>query len=92
MKNGDTVLGYVSPDPNYWTPQLTSNANDALRISFVSAGGATSVTNVDFTLLNDNRGTYFGLVVGRDSTTSDIAAGSFKCALPILSPSDSMTD
>jgi len=47
---------------------------------------------VDFTLLNDNRGTYFGLVVGRDSTTSDIAAGSFKCALPILSPSDSMTD
>ncbi|KAK3361111.1 hypothetical protein B0T24DRAFT_114445 [Lasiosphaeria ovina] len=77
VKSGDTVLGYIAPDPNYWTPLLTADANAALGISFVSAAGATAVTQVDFTMTNDNRGVYFGFVVGRDSTSSDIAAGSF---------------
>jgi len=77
VKSGDTSLGYIAPDPNYWTPLLTPDLNSALRISFQALGGATSVTSVSFTQLNDNRGTYFGPVVGRDSTSSDIAAGSF---------------
>jgi len=81
VQNGDTSLGYVAPDPNYWTPLLTPDPNAALVISFVSTTGATLVSNVDFKLVNDNRGTYFGFVVGRDSTSSDISPGSFKCAL-----------
>jgi hypothetical protein len=32
---------------------------------------------LDFTQNNDNRGTFFGFVVGRDSTSSDISSGSF---------------
>ncbi|OIW30412.1 hypothetical protein CONLIGDRAFT_668434 [Coniochaeta ligniaria NRRL 30616] len=78
VKNGDTVLGYVASDPNYWTPLVSADANSALRISFEAPAASTSVSSVAFTQLNDNRGTYFGLVVGRDNANSDIAPGSFK--------------
>jgi hypothetical protein len=70
-------LGYIAPDPNYWTPLLTPDINSALRISFQLDQGATSGSQLALTQLNDNRGTFFAPVVGRDSTSSDIAPGSF---------------
>lgn len=77
MKNAaGTVLGYIQPDVNYWTPQLTNDRNNALAISFETTDD--TATQVDFKMTNDNRGTYFGFVVGRDSTSSDIASDSFK--------------
>ncbi|KDR65070.1 hypothetical protein GALMADRAFT_149016 [Galerina marginata CBS 339.88] len=72
-----TSLGYVAPDPNYWTPLLTPDINSALRLSFSLPMGATAGSGLTLTQLNDNRGTYFAPVVGRDSTSSDLAAGSF---------------
>jgi len=86
--SGDTSLGYVAPDPNYWTPLLTPDINSALSISFQLAAGATSASDVAFTQLNDNRGTFFGPVVGRDSTSSNIAPGSFNYLYldPIAAP------
>jgi hypothetical protein len=81
VKNGDTVLGYVASDPNYWTPLLSPDAGSALRISFDASVAATSVSSVAFTQLNDGRGTYFGLVAGRDNANSDIAPGLFQYVL-----------
>ncbi|KDR66951.1 hypothetical protein GALMADRAFT_258854 [Galerina marginata CBS 339.88] len=72
-----TSLGFVAPDPNYWTPLLTPSIDSALRLSFSLPLGATSGSQLSLTMLNDNRGTYFAPVVGRDSTSSDLAAGSF---------------
>jgi hypothetical protein len=70
-------LGYIAPDPNYWTPLLTPDINSALRVSFQLDQGATSGSQLALTQLNDNRGTFFAPVVGRDSTSSNIAPGSF---------------
>jgi hypothetical protein len=87
-------LGYVAPDPNYWTPLLTPDIGSALAISFSLPDGATSGSQLDLTQTNDNRGTFFGLVVGRDSTSSNIASGSFNyfyldpTAAPGTSPGD----
>ncbi len=79
VKNAGTgaSLGYITPDPNYWTPQLTSDINAALGITFELPSGATQATRVDF-VTNDARGIYFAPVVGRDSTSDDIAPGSLK--------------
>jgi len=50
--NDGVSLGYISPDPNYWTPQLTSDVNSALRISFSLPAGATSGSQLGLTMLN----------------------------------------
>jgi len=86
--SGDTVLGYVAPDPNYWTPLITPDINSALRVSFQLPLGATSGSQLGLTQLNDNRGVFFGPVVGRDSTSSNIAQGSFNYLYldPIAAP------
>jgi len=86
--SGSTSLGYVAPDPNYWTPLLTPDASSALRVSFSLPVGATSGSQLGLTQLNDNRGTFFGPVVGRDSTSDDIGTGSFNYLYldPISSP------
>ncbi|KAF8192686.1 hypothetical protein K438DRAFT_1762032 [Mycena galopus ATCC 62051] len=75
--SGVMSLGYVAPDPNYWTPLLTPDITAALQVSFQLAQGSTSGSQLDFTEPNDSRGSLFGLVVGRDSTSADIATGSF---------------
>jgi len=50
--NDGVSLGYISPDANYWTPQLTSDVNSALRISFSLPAGATSGSQLGLTMLN----------------------------------------
>ena len=47
--SGDTSLGYVGPDPNYWTPLLTPDINSALRVSFSLPVGATSGSQLGLT-------------------------------------------
>ena len=76
------VAGYVQADVNYWTPQLTSDPNLALVLSFTFPINPISspARHVEFKMANDKRGTYFGFVVGRDSTSDDIASGSHKYA------------
>jgi len=46
-----TSLGYVAPDPNYWTPLLTPDINSALRVSFSLPVGATSGSQLGLTLV-----------------------------------------
>ena len=87
---GGASLGYITPDPNYWTPMLTPDITAALGITFELLVGATQATSVNF-VTSDTRGTYFAPVVGRDSTSDDIAPGSFKYApntpnLPVCYP------
>lgn len=87
---GGASLGYITPDPNYWTPMLTLDITAALGITFELLVGATQATSVNF-VTSDTRGTYFAPVVGRDSTSDDIAPGSFKYApntpnLPVCYP------
>jgi len=86
--SGTTSLGYIAPDPNYWTPLLTPDISSALQVSFSLPSGVTTGAQVDFTQLNDNRGTLFGPVVGRDSTSSAIATGDFNYLYldPVASP------
>jgi len=88
VKSGGTSLGYVAPDPNYWTPLLTSDINGALIVDFSLSNGDTSATGLNLTQENDSRGQYFGPVVGRDSTSSNIAPGSFNYLYldPITNP------
>ncbi|KAF7323773.1 hypothetical protein MKEN_00598400 [Mycena kentingensis (nom. inval.)] len=66
------VLGFVSPDPNYWAPEIRYASDVGLIVSFQLPAGATSGTKLDFTQINDARGPFFGLVVGRDSADSNI--------------------
>ena len=73
--SGTTPLGYVAIDPNYWTPLLTPDMSAAVALSFQGASGATSFTHVGLSI--SDTFPFFGLVVGRDSTSSDIAPGSF---------------
>ena len=49
--SGDTSLGYVAPDLNYWTPLLTPDINSALRVSFQLDQGATSGSQLALTQL-----------------------------------------
>jgi len=74
--DGGTSLGYVQTDPNYWTPLLTPDSAGAMIVSFRLPNGQTG-TQID--LATDPRSgfAYFGPVTGRDSTSSDIAPGSF---------------
>ncbi len=73
---GGNVLGYVAEDPNYWTPLLNPTNSGALIVDFILDG--TAGVQVDLTLENSNQGyPYFGATVGRESTSSDIASGSF---------------
>jgi hypothetical protein len=70
-----TTLGYVTEDPNYWTPLLNPTSAGALIVDFTLDG--TSGSQINLTLQNSAQGyPFFGLTVGRDSTSSDIAAGS----------------
>jgi hypothetical protein len=70
------TLGYVQEDPNYWTPLLTPDPNSALTVDFTLDG--TSGTQNNLAPENSGQGfPYFGLIVGRDSTSFDIAPGSF---------------
>ncbi|KAK6543520.1 hypothetical protein TWF694_000266 [Orbilia ellipsospora] len=86
--SGASSLGYMQADLSYYTPQITSNIALALKISFQLPGGATSGSQLNFNLLNDNRGAFLGLVVGRDSTSSNISPGSFNYLYvdPVSSP------
>jgi hypothetical protein len=73
-----TPLGYVATDPNYWTPLLTPDSNSALVVDFTLNNGQSG-TGINLTTENSGRSSFplLGLVVGRDSTSSDIAPGSF---------------
>jgi uncharacterized repeat protein (TIGR01451 family) len=78
VKDGsNTSLGYAAVDPNYWTPLLTPDKTAALIVDFTLSG--TSGTQINLTPENSNQGPfpYFGAVQGRDSTSDNIAAGSF---------------
>ncbi len=71
-------LGFVAADPNYWTPLLTPNQSDGLIVDFTLNG--TSGTAINMTTENSNQAppfAYFGLVEGRDNTSSDIESGNF---------------
>jgi hypothetical protein len=72
-----TTLGYVADDPLYWTPLLNATITSALIVDFTLNG--TSGTQINLTTENslEMGFPYFGLVHGRDSTSSDIAPGSF---------------
>ncbi len=69
-------LGYLTEDPNYWTPLIGSDKNAALIMDFTVDGTSGTAIN----LAPENSGQpfpYFGLVQGRDSTSGDIALGNF---------------
>jgi hypothetical protein len=72
-----TSLGYVADDPSYWTPLLNADINNALIVDFTLNG--TSGTQINLTTENslETGFAYFGLVQGRDCTSSDIGPGSF---------------
>jgi len=73
---GGTSQGYLATDPNYWTPLLTPDVSSALVLDFTLNG--TSGSAINLTIENPTQGfADLGLVVGRDSTSSDIASGSF---------------
>jgi hypothetical protein len=76
VRSSGTLLGYVARDPNYWTPLISPDVNAALVVNFVLANGQTG-TGIDLATAPVNDFAYFGPIVGRDSTSSDIAAGSF---------------
>ncbi len=84
---GGTSLGYVATDPNYWTPLLNSDVNSALVVDFTLNG--TTGTAINLTIEGPSLGGFplLGLVVGRDSTSSDIASGSANYLY--LDPTDS---
>jgi hypothetical protein len=74
--NGST-LGYLTEDPNYWTPLIAADPTAALVVDFTLNG----TTGAGLNLATENSGQtpfpYLGLVQGRDSTNGDIGAGSF---------------
>lgn len=78
VENGSgTSLGYVQNDPNYWTPQLTPNSNSAMIVDFTLNGTTGSQINLTAENTNESAYPFLGLVVGRDSTSSDIGSGNF---------------
>jgi hypothetical protein len=76
LTSDQTSLGYVADDPSYWTPLLTPDISSAINISFT-----TNPTNpTPFNLVSDVTSKIYlnlGGLEGRDSTSSDIASGSF---------------
>ena len=71
-----TTLGYLADDASYWTPLLSPTSSGALIVDFTLDG--TSGTQINLAPENLSEGyPYFGPVVGRDSTSPDIAPGSF---------------
>ena len=71
-----TTLGYVAEDPNYWTPLISPLNTSALVVDFTLNG--TSGSQIDLSPQNSGQGyPFFGLTEGRDSTSPDIAPGSF---------------
>jgi hypothetical protein len=77
VKNaGGASLGYVQEDPGYWTPLLAATSAGALIVNFTLDG--TTGSQINLAPENSGQGfPYFGAVVGRDSTSSNIAPGSF---------------
>ncbi|RDW58342.1 hypothetical protein BP5796_12272 [Coleophoma crateriformis] len=74
--NGNS-LGYVTTDPNYWTPLLNSDKSGALVVSFVVP--TTPTTNSELTIVTNGNAAYpfFGFVQGRDSTDAVEQPGSY---------------
>src|ERR1700704_4303950 len=77
QNSGGTSLGYVTEDPNYWTPLLGSVKNNALIVDFTLNGTSGNAINLKPETSGQAPFAYFGLVQGRDSTSSDIGPGSF---------------
>jgi hypothetical protein len=50
LSNG-VVLGFVAPDPNYWTPLLVPDAASALQVQFTLPKRATSGSQLQLTQL-----------------------------------------
>lgn len=75
---GNTNLGYVTADPNYWTPELSSSQSGAIVVSFTLNGTSGSQINVA-TVANTNENAYpdLGLVEGRDNTSATIGSGNY---------------
>ncbi len=72
-----TSLGYLADDPTYWTPLLNADVNNALIVDFILNGTSGAAVNLTPENSGETGFPYFGLVVGRDSTNSDIASGNF---------------
>jgi len=73
----NTSLGFVTQDPNYWTPLLSPDQTAALVVNFTLPHGATSGSTLDLGVQTLPGGSFFGTTVGRDSTSDDFAPGSF---------------
>jgi len=76
VRSGGSLIGYVQRDPNYWTPMITPDPSAAFVVSFVLPNGQSG-TGIDLRTEPLDGFAYFGPVVGRDSTSPDIAPGSF---------------
>ncbi|KAM7185900.1 hypothetical protein V8F20_011604 [Naviculisporaceae sp. PSN 640] len=76
------LVGYLRVSGSVAQPSFSTSTNDAIRFKAVGqpSGGILAQANLE--LENTDRGAYFGLVVGRDSTNSDIAAGSINYLYP----------
>lgn len=71
-----TSLGYVANSSSYLTPPLTNTGANALIVTFTLDG--PSGTQMNLTAQNPATGfALFGLVQGRDNTSTDIGPGSF---------------
>jgi len=78
VKNSSgTTLGYVQDDPNYWTPFIVPTSATALVIDFTLNGTMGNQINLVPQAGGGQGYPFWGATVGRDSTSSDIAAGSF---------------
>jgi hypothetical protein len=77
VNSGSTRLGYLADDPNYWTPLINPASSGALIVDFTLDGTLGTRINLDPETYSQGAFPYFGAVEGRDSTSADIAAGSF---------------
>ncbi len=78
VNGGGSNLGYVTADPNYWTPELGNAASNGIVVSFTLNG--TSGTQINLaTVQNTNENAFpdLGLVQGRDNSSADIGAGNY---------------
>ncbi|KAF7331120.1 hypothetical protein MVEN_02452300 [Mycena venus] len=72
----NSVIGYASKDVSI-TTFITPNLDDALTVSVTLPVGATGGSQLNLAQADSpNAFTSFGLVQGRDDTTTDISAGS----------------
>ncbi|HEY4282779.1 MAG TPA: hypothetical protein VGM62_06895 [Chthoniobacterales bacterium] len=72
-----TTLGYVQDDPNYFTPFIVPTSATALVVDFTLNGTAGNQINLAPQAGGGQGYPFWGATVGRDSTSSDIAAVSF---------------